>query len=1000
MRAALLAVPLVIGLSASDARAQNLRFRSITIADGLTDNGITCLLEDRDGFLWIGTERGLNRFDGNLVRPVPGVADAINALAQDQDGRIWAGTEGHGLLSITHGRLERFTARDDGPMGMPPRRVHDLHTLPDGRILVAGAPIALCLLDPRHGTFTPWQAEGPSDKAIAAPIRDTWCHAIVPVDSSTLWLGMLNHGRSLVIGAHDLKLRQVLRLSPESGPNATNSRAAVVDGMLYTGGWQPGIERYIRDTWEPVTPWPTNDETADLCGWAGRLVVATKRSGLLLIDPNKGERQMIRRSVPGADGLPSDRVRCLLADRAGRLWVGTAGGLALHAPAAWTMRVQPLLTGGPDEVEVHALEPLPDGRVRACTNLGMLIAPSELVPPAPRMPEGLVITRCSAPVLGMRMLGTETGLLRVNAVSMVPIAPFVRKNGRVRTGGLENQYQVRGVFADTLNDETVWVVGALGYGIHVYRDRDGELLFEEIPDQGTQSTALALVRDLQRDPHGAYWAATDGGLVRFSLRDRASRVFDRHGDIPLHHARALHITGDTVHAVLRDGVLVRIVGDAVHVYRRNGSDAAFLGLTRDGQGRCWISTTAGVERVDPRTGDWLHVPLPGSVATSPVHGPIVCSADGRMAAAVGPHLLSFDPAVVDVLPAPPRPYLVEVTSGGRPFDPSGHHLELGYHEGVLDLRVSALMPDAPRPVRFRFRLDGVETDWRTAAAGELVRYAGLPVGTHTWLVHAVDAYGRAGPALPLLTVHVAGPFWQRWWFFALVAALLSASVLTWYRYRLAQALKLQAVRDRIASDLHDEVGSSLSSISIGARLAEQLSTSNDPQVRAILARIGATSSESLRSISDIVWAIDPRHDHGEALVHRLRRIANELLESNGIDVSFAVGPGVEVLKLPMDTRKEIVLLFKEALHNASKYSQADLVQVSLHRRAQGTTGAVLQLSVKDNGCGFDPALHSDGHGLESMKRRARSLGSELILRSAPGLGTLVGVEVDLTGIRD
>lgn len=999
MRAAFLAVPLLLGPPPPEALAQEPRFRTITTADGLTDNAITCLLEDRDGFLWIGTERGLNRFDGNLIQPVPGLTDPITTLAEDHQGRLWAGTLGNGLLRISGGRVERFTRRMDGSIGLPPERVHDLHPLPDGRILVAGAPVAICLLDPEHGTFSTWDAGAPPTVAGTGPVTDTWCHAIVPIDSGTLWLGMLNYGRSLVIDAHDLRVRQVLHLDREAGPNATSSRAAVLNGVLYCAGWQSGIERYAMGSWAQAPACSTADETADLCAWNGHLVVAAKRSGLLMIDPATGDRTVIRRSRSTLDGLPSDRTNCLLADRAGRLWVGTAAGLAWHAPAAWPMRIQPLTADAPDDLEVHALEPLAGGRVRALTSAGLVVAPDKGPSPAAQVPDGLVLTRCSPPGHGVRLLGTETGLLRVDATTLEPLAPFVRNSGPARYGGLDNQYQVRGVFADRLNGEAVWVIGALGYGIHVYRDRDGELLHEKVPDRGTGNTGLALVHDLRRDAQGRYWAATDGGVVRFDLKEGATTVYDRSGDAPLHHARAVHITGDSVLVVLRDGLLATFVGDRVTVAPRFAPEAVFLGLTTDRTGRCWISTPQGPVRFDPRTGAWLRVPIPGAVAQEPVQGPITLLTDGRVAFATGQHLLTFDPAAFDTLPAVPTPYLVEVTSGGRALRPDQDQLRLGYREGVLDLRVSALSPDGSKPLRFRYRLNGVEADWRTAGAGELVRYAGLPVGTHTWSVRAVDAFGREGPEAPLLTVHVTGPFWQQWWFFALTAALLSAAALAWSRYRLAQALKLHAVRDRIASDLHDEVGSSLSSISIGARLADQLSTTDNPQVREILARIGTTSSQSLRSISDIVWAIDPRNDHGEALVDRLRRIANELLESHGIDVSFVVGPGVDALRLPMNTRKEIVLLFKEAMHNASKYSRASLVQVSLHRHP-GAAGASLHLSVKDDGQGFDPALHSDGHGLGSMQRRAELLGTSLILSSAPGLGTLVGVELDITRIRD
>ncbi|MBP8823730.1 MAG: sensor histidine kinase, partial [Flavobacteriales bacterium] len=283
---------------------------------------------------------------------------------------------------------------------------------------------------------------------------------------------------------------------------------------------------------------------------------------------------------------------------------------------------------------------------------------------------------------------------------------------------------------------------------------------------------------------------------------------------------------------------------------------------------------------------------------------------------------------------------------------------------------------------------------RADASGRLV-YASLPAGTYRLLARTLDINGRSSTPVAMARIFKAAPIGQRWWFYWALAMATGGLAYIVSRYRYLQKLRLQQVRDRIASDLHDEVGSSLSAITIGSQLAASLSDQGSPQVKDIVARLGETSSASLRSIRDIVWAIDPKHDEGDALVARMRRIAQELLTDQGVDVSFNITGGVEHLKLPMGARKDLLLLFKEAVHNCSKHAGAGTVQVSLHRRSSR-----LWLGVKDDGTGFDPALHPDGHGLGSMARRARSLGAELVLKSAPGLGALVAVEVVLTKIRD
>jgi signal transduction histidine kinase len=276
-----------------------------------------------------------------------------------------------------------------------------------------------------------------------------------------------------------------------------------------------------------------------------------------------------------------------------------------------------------------------------------------------------------------------------------------------------------------------------------------------------------------------------------------------------------------------------------------------------------------------------------------------------------------------------------------------------------------------------------------------VSYSSLPAGNYRVFARTVDGSGRPGPEVQLLAVHVAAPLWQRWWVLLLAVVLAGGGVWAWSRYRIRQALKLHAVRDRIANDLHDEVGSSLSAITIGSELAARSSSSENEQVRQLIARIGETSSASLRSMSDIVWAIDPKNDEGEALVKRLRRIAHDLLERKGVPVDLIVGDGVEELRLPMDARKELLLIGKEAMHNASKHAGAQQVTVTL-----GLSGRRLTLDIRDDGKGFDPARTEEGHGMHSMRQRALALGAVLHVAGAPGQGTHILVTVDVTRIRD
>ena len=425
-----------------------------------------------------------------------------------------------------------------------------------------------------------------------------------------------------------------------------------------------------------------------------------------------------------------------------------------------------------------------------------------------------------------------------------------------------------------------------------------------------------------------------------------------------------------------------------------GPLGSVLGLASDAKGRIWITTNGSVRCFDPHSKEFLAVPIARQMNFTKA---INTLSKGHIAMAADNSLLVIDPAGSEELPPIPVPVISAFHAPERSLQgpPEEGWLDLSYRGSTVELWISAQYFGAISPVEFLYQLEGTGTGWNETDASRPITYSALPSGDHELLVRVRDPYGRTGETHRLLLIRVSAPFWRSWWFYALIALGISTGIYLWSRYRIDQAVRVQRVRDRIASDLHDEVGSSLSSITIGSQLAMRLGHDQNEQVRDLLTRIGKTSSESLRSMSDIVWAIDPKNDEGEALVGRMRRFANDLLDSKGIETVFIIGPGIDELKLSMHVRKELLLLYKEAIHNASKYSGSDRVCVSLC-----SENGRLILTVRDNGSGFDVALHQDGHGLASMRRRAADLGSDLMLTSAPGEGTEVGVSIEIAKIRE
>jgi two-component system sensor histidine kinase UhpB len=218
---------------------------------------------------------------------------------------------------------------------------------------------------------------------------------------------------------------------------------------------------------------------------------------------------------------------------------------------------------------------------------------------------------------------------------------------------------------------------------------------------------------------------------------------------------------------------------------------------------------------------------------------------------------------------------------------------------------------------------------------------------------------------------------------SLVGGLLLFSILSFFVYRTystRQKLKLQVLRNKIASDLHDDVGSTLSSIAIFSEVARQQSK----EVIPMLDTIGENATKMLDAMADIVWTINPENDQFEKLILRMRSFAYELLGARKIDFEFAAEEDVTKMKLPMDVRRNLYLIFKEATNNMVKYSEADKALFSMY----GTNGK-LRMVIRDNGKGFNVHNLSEGNGLKNMKRRAEEIGAQLHIESFPGSGTSI-----------
>jgi signal transduction histidine kinase len=234
------------------------------------------------------------------------------------------------------------------------------------------------------------------------------------------------------------------------------------------------------------------------------------------------------------------------------------------------------------------------------------------------------------------------------------------------------------------------------------------------------------------------------------------------------------------------------------------------------------------------------------------------------------------------------------------------------------------------------------------------------------------------------------PFWRRWWFVVLAACVVGLLIYLVYLYRVRQLLRVERLRTRIATDLHDDIGASLTRIALFSDIAKDEARQSAPKLTDVAERIGNDARELLEAVSTLVWSIDPRHDSFDDVLTYMKEFAQEMFDMKGITCQFLSDSALVSLELPVEVRRNLLLLYKEAVNNVVQHSGCTESRVEVTSR-----NGELLLSITDNGKGFSEGGVRGGHGLSNMRARAAAAGAMVSISSGEGTGTHVEVRIPL-----
>jgi len=998
---------------------------------GLPDGIVRGLVRAPDGSLAVGSDRGLVRFDGrrgwpvSLTQPVDDVP-TIKRMVGMGDTLVVLLRDG-GLVVLRAGR-QRFlnAAAARAAAATPPCSVTSLCSDAVGNVWVAlgdGSVGRFAGLDAREGSrddaiaaaaaitwFTPVGGMGDGDSAAAELLFDPGGTAAAgersrsAASGGTVWLAS---GGGLFAFRSDTAGFERVAAIP-TGPVQLALRR---DGGLWiaTGGEGGEIGRLTAGVYRRVAAGPSSS-VASLCeDDTGRLWIGTTRSGLFHAAPtapNSGAELKLHRVPVSGRG-----VHALLPDGAGGVWAGTTAGID-HVQPSVTWLVGPptprlpraLGTAGDDLWFITQAGDVGTWRAAVTEAVDDTIRPRlDMLDAAVGWRWGAATCLATTPD-GRVLVGTE----RSGVVAL--------RNEPVRFDSVPLPPEVAGQRIDILRGgegkgDDLWLVADAG----LFARRDGGWTRCDV--------AGGHVRQLAVDPVGGAWAATaDGGVVRFEPGGGSGRVWTlgAGGEIS-----AVCPTGDgSAWVAVVDAGLFRVRDDGVvAVGSAEGLESLrIIAAALDGHGRLWCvcgrrlmvigldALAAAADRLGPCRPLMIDGtdagPFPDTIGGFLPTDP---GADdrGRLWLAAHERLVVCDPAALDLAPRPAPLRVEQMTVDGRVVGGGAGTGGFG-HPVAWPPR----LPPEPRVVEFvisppgggragatlEHRLVGIDDAWSPTPADGSVRYSRLPAGDHALELRSVDAQGRRSAAVAATRFAVPPRWWERGWVragfvtgVAAVAALGGLSLASRRARRRLDRLEREAAvereRARIARDIHDEVGTSLTQVALLAELA--LGDADPTAAAGRLAEVVRISRRTVTSIDEVIWSVNPANDSLPGLLEHLAQSVLDTLGPLGVACAIELPEAVPPLAAPAEFRRDVLLAVKEACANVAKHAAAGAARFTAEVHCDR-----LRLALADDGVGLPEALPA-GDGLANMRRRAGGLGGSCIIERRRGGGTVVTLEVPL-----
>jgi ligand-binding sensor domain-containing protein/anti-sigma regulatory factor (Ser/Thr protein kinase) len=1010
------------------AQFANLKFNHIGLEEGLSQSCVFSIAQDSEGFLWFGTQDGLDRYDGYSItafkhNPIDSSNKKIvqstltdNYIANlicDADGNLWIGTDENGidLYVIGQNKFYHFNHISDDSLTLSDNRITFFYKDRENNIWI-GTYNGLNIFNPKTKTFRHYFF-------IAGDISKTNPVTSMCEDSNNnYWVGT-------ALGLYKFQLNDINSTEKYStyftkpvlfkDENVTavffDHSDALWIGMLNSPLRKVDIKSLSVIEYKncgKAIQCIYEDSAENL--WLG----SAYSSGLSILFKDNSSADMAEKKAIQIQGIPNDIITSIFKNKTGIIWIGTYFH-GVYSYDKQNNRFRNYLSDPQNPNVVMSVLQDYSGSVWAgtfgnglkCIDMKNDKTTTYNVNPASSnsITSSRIISLYQSKD-SIIWIGTYGGGLVSFNKSTGRFKHYIRKSPASPGNIYVND--VTALFED--REGNMWIGSLLG-DVDCFKRKENKFVHfhRGINKPGAIFGTVASIR---QDDKGEIWIASLAGLFKFLP---ASNSFKRYilnnssdkknlsGEIK--RLQSIFIKNGVIWIGTAENGLLRFDKKSESIKQFTTKDGlsnnVVYGILSDESGNLWMSTNNGISGFNPGTGKFRNFNINDGLQSNEFNqGAYYKGLNGELFFGGVNGFNAFFPYEIEINKNVPPVYLTSFKVFDKSLnlpDPvfNTRKINLSYSQNFFSFDFVALNYTSPEKNQYAYKLNGFDKNWHNVSAQQrYASYTNVDPGEYTLMIKASNNDGIWNEQGASVVIVISPPFWMTWWFRTLFIVLIVSAVVLFYNYRVRKIRMLDLMRLRIARDLHDEVGSDLGGITLMSQRIQKYN--NIPvSVAEELKEINQAVFQTSEKLRDIVWFVNPEHDNSEQLVLRLKDLAGRLLKD--VEYNFKVDENINLQNFSLETRRQIYLIVKEILHNIVQHANATKVDISIKKYQK-----IMKISICDNGVGIKTAssLNKEkdikrGMGLKNIKQRAELIGSEIETTDNGNSGTSVTLSINI-----